>query len=216
MEGGTTPSQAMIEVCSERLDIDIMAMVRPRGGDFLYSEAEFEVMKRNTAMMRQHDIMGVVFGMLNADGTIDRNRMRELIDLARPLKVTCHRAFDMCRDPFEAIDILLELGVDRLLTSGQELTASKGMGLIAKLQQHVGDEMILMPAVEVTVENVAEIIATTKVREVHVGSNVESPIPSGMRYQNPRVSMGDDTSLDEFAMATTDAKKVAELISQIR
>lgn len=215
MEGGTTPSQGMVAMVADTLDIDVMAMIRPRGGDFLYSTMEFAVMERNVKMMHQHGIMGVVFGMLHPDGRIDRERTRRLIELARPMQVTFHRAFDMARDPYEALDDLLDLGVDRLLTSGQELNAMRGLGLIAELQKRAGDDLIVMPAVEVTVENARHIVEVARVREIHVGSNVERWVPTGMQYQNPRVSMGDDFELPEFAMPVTSAELVRQIVDVI-
>ena len=215
MEGGTTPSQGMVAVVADQLDIGVMAMIRPRGGDFLYTDMEFAVMEQNVKMMHQHGIMGIVFGMLLPDGQIDKARMRRLIDLARPMQVTCHRAFDMSRDPFESLDLLLELGVDRLLTSGQELNAMRGLGLIAELQKRAGNDMTIMPAVEVTVENARHIVQTANLREIHIGSNVERQVPTGMRYQNPRVSMGDDFELPEYAMPYTSAELVREIVDAV-
>ncbi|MGB1249416.1 MAG: copper homeostasis protein CutC [Candidatus Promineifilaceae bacterium] len=216
MEGGTTPSQGMVAVVADQLDIGVMAMIRPRGGDFLYTDMEFAVMAQNVKMMHQHGIQGVVFGMLLPDGQIDKKRMQRLIELARPMEVTCHRAFDMSRDPFEALDTLLELGVDRLLTSGQELNALRGLDLLTKLQQRAGDDLIIMPAVEVTVENARQIVETAKVREIHIGSNVERQRQTGMCYQNPRVSMGDDFELPEYSMPYTSAELVQEIVEQVR
>ena len=215
LEGGTTPSLGMVAAIREAIDIDIMAMIRPRGGDFLYTDWEFEVMCRDTKLMHGRGITGVVFGLLNPDGTIDRERTQKLIELARPLPVTFHRAFDMTRDPLAALDTLLELGVDRLLTSGQELTAWQGLPLIAELQKRAGAAMTIMPAVQVTVENARQIVTTAKLREIHIGSNVERQIPSQMIYQNPRVAMGDDTDLPEYAMPYTNAELVREIVAAV-
>ena len=215
MEGGTTPSQGMIDAVRAATNIGIMAMVRPRGGDFLYSDWEFDVMCRDTKLMHQHEISGVVFGLLNPNGTIDKERTAKLIELARPFPVTFHRAFDMTRDPFEALDTLLELGVDRLLTSGQELTAWQGLPLISELQKRAGEAMIIMPAVQVTAANAREIVQTAGLHEIHIGSNVERQIPSGMVYQNPRVAMGDDTELPEYAMPYTAADLVNEIVQAV-
>ena len=153
MEGGTSPSLGMVEAVQDAIDIGIMAMVRPRGGDFLYSNNEFEVMRRNVKLMQRANVTGVVFGMLNPNGTIDVERTRELIDLAGPLQVTFHRAFDMSRDPFEALDALLACGVHRILTSGQAPTALEGLDLITQLQKRAGEACIILPAVNITAEN---------------------------------------------------------------
>lgn len=216
IEGGTTPSQGMIEVVRDKLDIDIMAMVRPRGGDFLYTDLEFEVMRRDVKLMHQHGITGVVFGLLNPNGTIDKTRTAELIDLARPMQVTIHRAFDMTRDPYEALDDLLEVGVERILTSGQALTAIQGLVLIAELQKRAGDALIIMPAVEVNASNARHIVQTANLREIHIGSNVETQINSGMTFQNEAVSMGDDTELPEYTMPYTSAPLVREIVEAVQ
>jgi len=215
-EGGTTPSQGMIDLVAEMLDIDTMVMIRPRGGDFLYTEREFEAMRRNVTFMHQHKVMGVVFGMLNPDGRVDKRRTAELIDLARPFQVTFHRAFDMARDPLEALDDLLELGVDRILTSGQALTAMDGLEMIALLQKQAGEDLIIMPAVGVNARNARYIIQTANVREIHVGSDVESPKSSVMSFQNEAVSMGDDTELPEYAMPYTSVELVREVVAATR
>ena len=215
LEGGTTPSAGMIALVQERLEIDVMAMIRPRGGDFLYSEAEFAVMRENVKRMHEFGIMGVVFGILKPNGTIDVDRTRALLELARPMQVTFHRAFDMTRDPYEALDQLLELGVERLLTSGQERTAWQGLPLITELQRRAGKEIIVMPAVQVTAENARALVAAANLREIHVGSNVERMRPSRMTFRNPRSSMGDDTELPEYAMPVADAALVREIVEAI-
>ena len=215
IEGGTTPSQGMVAAVRDNINIDIMAMIRPRGGDFLYTDLEFEVMRRNVKMMHQHGIMGVVFGMLNPDSTIDKERTRELLELARPMQVTFHRAFDMTRDPLAALDTLLDLGIDRVLTSGQELTAWHGLPLITELQKRAGDDMVIMPAVQVTVDNAREIVQNASLREIHVGSNVERLRPSQMTFKNEKASMGDDVELPEYAMPYTDAALVNEIVTAV-
>lgn len=215
IEGGTTPSQGMIEFVAESLSIDTMVMVRPRGGDFLYTDHEFEVMRRDTKRMHQHKVMGVVFGMLNSDGTVDQKRTAELIDLARPLQVTFHRAFDMTRDPLEALDTLMELGVERILTSGQALTAMQGLETIAKLQKRAANDLIIMPAVGVSANNARHIIDTANVREIHIGSDVETNVVSGMSFQNPHVAMGDDTELPEYTMPYTTSTLVNAVVKTV-
>lgn len=215
MEGGTSPSLGMVEAVQDAIDIGIMAMVRPRGGDFLYSENEFEVMRRNVKLMQRANVTGVVFGMLNPNGTIDIERTRELIDLAGPLQVTFHRAFDMTRDPFEALDALLACGVHRILTSGQAPTALEGLDLITQLQKRAGDGCIILPAVNITAENARHIAKTAGLKELHIGSNVETMRPSGMQHENSSVSMGDDSTLPEYAMPQTDSSLVAEIVAAV-
>ena len=216
IEGGTTPSQGTIAVVREHLDIDIMVMVRPRGGDFLYTALEFEVMKQDVKLMHQHGVTGVVFGLLNPNGTIDKARTAELIDLAGERQVTFHRAFDMTRDPYEALDDLLELGVQHILTSGQALTAIQGLDVIAELQKRAGDALTIMPAVNVTAANARHIVETANLREIHVGSNTKTQVTSGMTYQNKDAAMGDDTTLPEYTMPYTSALLVRKVVEAVQ
>jgi copper homeostasis protein CutC len=133
LEGGLTPTSGTLKVARGRLRIKIMAMVRPRGGDFCYSDVEFAVMREDLLAAKALGADGIVLGLLAPDGTVDRARTAELVALARPLPVTFHRAFDMTRDPFEALDALIDLGLDRVLTSGQEPSVVEGLPLISEL-----------------------------------------------------------------------------------
>jgi copper homeostasis protein len=133
LEGRSTHNSASIELARRKLKIGLQVIVRPRGGDFLYSPLQFEIVKRDVEIARELGADGIVFGMLRADGAIDRRRTAALIDAARPLSVTFHRAFDVCRDPYMGLEQLIDLGVDRVLTSGQEATAFEGADLIAEL-----------------------------------------------------------------------------------
>ena len=137
-EGGTTPSYGEIRM-AQRLTskIDINVIIRPRGGDFLYTEAEIDAMLLDIEVCRQLGVHGVVFGCLTKEGNIDVPLMRRLMDAAKPLSVTCHRAFDVCRDPFRAMEELIGLGCDRILTSGQQPDAVKGIPLIKQLIDRV-------------------------------------------------------------------------------
>src|SRR5688572_26920777 len=141
-EGGTTPSYGTIEFLNKKLSIEIYAMIRPRGGDFCYSEEEFIAMQHDIETCKQLKIAGVVFGILTPDGRIDSLRCKKLVELARPMKVTCHRAFDMTKDPFEALEDCVSIGFDRILTSGQQQQAIKGVDLIQKLIQKSADRIL--------------------------------------------------------------------------
>jgi copper homeostasis protein len=199
----------------QKTSIEIMVMIRPRGGDFLYSDFEFEVMRRDIERLHGLGVDGVVLGLLNADGTVDRSRTAELIEVARPMQVTFHRAFDMTPDPFEALDTLLELGVERILTSGQALSALAGIELIGALQKRAGDRLIIIPAVGVNAETGPLLVRDAAVRELHVGSAVKVRIPSGMIYKNHLVSMGGDREQSEFDRLETSADLVRELVQQV-
>lgn len=219
VQGGTTPSIGLIELVRKTIDIEMMVMIRPRGGDFLYSGLEFEVMQRNIEMLYGTGVDGVVFGLLSADGTVDFDRNAKLIELARkapkPLSVTFHRAFDMTRDPMEALNVLHELGVDRILTSGQATSAVNGMELIAELQKQAGDRLVIMPAVGVNAETGPILVKDAGVRELHVGSAVKKRFSTGMRYQNHLVSMGGDGVQSEFDRMETSADLVRELVVKV-
>ncbi|MCP4661152.1 MAG: copper homeostasis protein CutC [bacterium] len=206
IEGGTTPSAGMIAATRRAVDIGLQVMIRPRGGDFCYSPRELEAMLHDIATARELGADGLVFGALTGDGTIDRATTRELIAAARPLAVTFHRAFDMTRDPIAALDTLLELGVERLLTSGQEATVADGVELVAELVRRAGDQLVVMPGCGITPRNVGRIVAETGAREIHVVGNetVESP----MRYRNPRCFMGGELRSPEYRRSVTAAAQI--------
>ncbi len=198
LEGGLTPSAGMLAVARETLRIDIMVMIRARGGDFCYSDFEFWAMQKDIVAAREAGANGVVFGILGPDGDVDRERTAALIARARPLPVTFHRAFDMTRDPFEALETLVALGVDRVLTSGQEASVPEGVGLIAELVRRAAGRIIVMPGGGITERNVAKVVSETGVSEVHFGGGeaVESP----MRFRNPRVFMGGTLRPPEYSL----------------
>jgi copper homeostasis protein len=205
-EGGTTPSAGSIALARERLKIKLHVIIRPRGGDFLYSELEYAIMKRDIEAAKALGADGVVIGLLTADGDIDVPRTRELIQLARPMTVTFHRAFDVAREPFRALDTLIELGVDRLLTSGQEETVLEGAEMIAQLVQRAGDRLIIMPGGGFTERNIGRIVAQTGVHEVHVTGFVR--VESEMKYRNERVFMGGKLRPPEYSRPVTSAAAI--------
>lgn len=209
VEGGTTPSWGMIETVCRHTRLDVMVMVRPRGGDFLYDELEFETMAENVQHFRKLNIRGIVLGLLTADGHIDVPRTRQLVELAGPLEVTFHRAFDMAFEPIQALDDLLQTGIHRLLTSGQEATAYEGRALIRQLVERAGDKMSIMPGGGVNEENISDLIAQTGVTECHVSARHN--IASGMKFTNPRVYMG-TPGLPEYERKVTSEKRVRELL----
>ena len=210
LEGGTTPSAGAIALARQNVEIDINVMIRPRGGDFYYSDVEFEVMKFDVEQAKQLGANGVVIGLLNPDGSIDLARTRELVELARPLSVTFHRAFDMCRDPYEALEQLITLGIDRILTSGQEPSVVEGLDLITELVRKAGDRIIIMPGAGITERNIGKIAAQSGVKEVHVVGTVS--VESQMRYRQAHVFMGGELRPPEFARMVTDAGRVKDLV----
>ena len=204
LEGGTTPSPGMIERAREVCDAGLQVMIRPRGGDFLYSAEEFIVMQRDIAHAKALGADGVVFGLLQPDGKVDQKRTAQLLELARPLNITFHRAFDMARDAFEALDVLIELGVDRILTSGQEPNVLEGLDLITRLIERAGDNIIVMPGCGITPRNVQRIVDACNPKEIHVVGN--AIVDSDMRYRNPNCSMGTELRSPEYSRCVTSAE----------
>lgn len=207
-EGGTTPSYGEIKTAQALTSyIDINVIIRPRGGDFLYTPAEIESMLQDIELCRELKVHGVVFGCLTKDGDVDVELMRRLIDAARPLSITCHRAFDVCRDPFVALEQLIDLGCDRILTSGQQSDAVKGIPLIAELVKRAAGRIIIMPGCGVRESNIAKIEAETGAKEFH--TSARRIIYSRMEYRNENVPMGSNIVSSEFETVETDRRKVS-------
>ena len=180
--GGTTPSAAVIERCVAAVAIPVFVMIRPRGGGFVYMPGEAAALEADIRMAAAAGAQGVVFGALREDATIDADLMRRLIDRARPLPVTCHKAIDATRDPLEALDTLLALGVDRVLTSGGAATAAAGAPTIARMVARAGDALVVMAGGGVRAYNVAALVEATGVREVHgkvLPPGVAGPVDPG-------------------------------------
>ena len=213
-EGGTTPSIGTVHQALERVNIKVNVIIRPRGGDFLFSNDEFESMKHDIVTLKAAGINGVVIGMLNTDGSIDNERTRQLIELARPLEVTFHRAFDVSADPFRSLDDLINLGIDRLLTSGQEPSVLEGVELISELVRRAGDDIIIMPGAGITPKNLTRIIRETGAKEFHVTGS--STVTSKMEYRNERCYMGKALYPPEFSIKVTDPEKIRHYGQLIR
>jgi copper homeostasis protein len=160
LEGGLTPSAGTIALARKSLRIELQVIVRPRGGDFLYSAAEHDVMLRDIDTAKELGADGVVIGVLTASGEVDVERTRELLERARPMSVTFHRAFDMTRDPFAALDTLASLGIDRVLTSGQEESALEGLDLLKELVARAGDRIVVMVCGNLSEKNIARVAKT--------------------------------------------------------
>ena len=206
VEGGTTPSAGTIELCKQRLSIPVFVMIRPRGGEFLYSDVEFEVMRRDIAHARALGADGVVLGLLTPDGRVDVERTRALVQAARPLPVTFHRAIDVARDPEEALEALIALGVERVLTSGQAPTAPEGAEVIAGLVRRAAGRIGILPGCGIDEANARELVARTGVHEVHVRGT--SPVRSAMVHRNPRVGFRSPTERDDFVLEMTDEARI--------
>jgi copper homeostasis protein len=173
--GGTTPSAGAIAVACRSLSIPVHVLVRPRAGDFIYSELELTVMRHDIETAKALGASGVVLGALTRDGTIDVEQTSSLIALARPLAVTYHKAFDQVREPFEALDTLISLGVDRILSSGGEATALLGVETLAALVERAAGRIVIMGGGRLDAVGVPRVIRQGKVSEVHLGSAVTGP-----------------------------------------
>lgn len=211
LQGGVTPSAGLVAAVWDRIDIPLFVLVRPRPGDFLYSDDELDVMRRDIEQLKTLAADGVVIGALTADGDVDVERMRELIALARPMAVTFHRAFDFVRDQDAALDALLELGLDRLLTSGGAPTAVEGATRIAALAQRAGDRMIVMAGGSITAANVGRVVAATGVKEVHVRG--AAPVQSAMKHRRD-VSLT-KTGASDYERSVTRADEIRRVVDLV-
>lgn len=184
--GGLTPSQATIAMARERLRIPLYVLIRPRAGDFLYDDGEAEAMRRDIETCVALGCDGVVLGALDADGGVDMQRCYELIAAAGHLGVTFHRAFDLVRDPHRALDDVIALGCERVLTSGGRASAVEGAALIRELVGQARGRIGLMPGAGVSAANIAALAAATGAREFH--ASAKRQLDSGMRHRPPRLA----------------------------
>ena len=177
-EGGTTPNMKTVELARQSIAIGLCVMIRPRAGDFCYSDSEFEMMKKDIAAVKKLCVDGVVFGILKKDCSVDVERTKKLVDIAKPMNSTFHRAFDVAANPVRTLEDIISTGCDRLLTSGQQTTAEKGISLIAKLVGQAENRIIIMPGCGVNVRNAKGILDKTGATEIHVGTAATSNIGS--------------------------------------
>jgi copper homeostasis protein len=169
-EGGLTPSLGTIRFVKENAKCPVCVMIRPRGGNFSYSDSEIEVMKRDIAYCKETGVNGIVFGILKQDFSIDEKTVTELVKLASPLPVTFHRAFDICYEPFMAMETLINCGVKRILTSGQKSTAQEGAKFISDLNKKANGRMIIMPGAGINPGNIADLARETNCTEFHASA----------------------------------------------
>ena len=207
LEGGLTPSYGVLRATRQRVTIPIHPIIRPRGGDFCYTDGEFAAMLEDVRQVRSLGYPGVVIGVLNPEGQVDIPRMRQIMVAAGPLAVTFHRAFDMCANPLQAADALAELGVARILTSGQQPSAEKGISLIRELIAR-NDTPTIMAGAGVRASNLS-LFLEAGVKEVHSSAGLW--LPSDMRYRNPGLSMSTDPDADEYSRYAVDGAAVAAM-----
>ncbi|MDQ6610527.1 MAG: copper homeostasis protein CutC [Bacteroidota bacterium] len=203
-DGGTTPSYGMIKKCREEFAVELFPIIRPRGGDFLYGDEEFEIMLQDILTCKNVGCDGVVIGMLKKDGTIPQKKAARLIEVAYPMEVTFHRAFDRCKEPFVAMEELIEIGCTRILTSGQQPTAPQGIELIAALIKAANERIVIMPGSGVRRENIKALAEKTGAVEFH--SSLRSKTQSEMEFIHPAFSVG-----DSYTNPAIDANEVKDL-----
>jgi copper homeostasis protein len=208
-EGGLTPSYGLIQCVRSRCKLPIFVMIRPRSGDFCYSEEEFEVMKTDIELCKTLKVEGVVFGILKPDASVDTTRMKELIELARPLQVTFHRAFDMTSQPLQALEDLISLGVERILTSGLDSSCLEGLPMLQQLVRVANRRITIVPGGGITERNLKRILEGSGASDFHVSAR--TVINSSMHFRNTNCFMGGVLRPAEFSITVTDEERVRQL-----
>lgn len=206
-DGGTTPSYGFIKAAREKLQINLFPIIRPRGGDFFYTEEEFEIMKTDVKLCKQLGCDGVVIGILNADGTVDKKRNAALVELAYPLGVTFHRAFDRTADAYKAMEDIIEIGCERILTSGQKPNAIEGADLIAQLIKQADERISIMPGSGVRSDNIMELVKKTGATEFHTSARINTG--SRMQYNNAAMN-------ENLRSVSVDADEVKKIITNLK
>ncbi|MEP6594772.1 MAG: copper homeostasis protein CutC [Ginsengibacter sp.] len=209
-EGGTTPSYGFIKTARQKLHILLYPMIRPRGGDFIYNDDEFNIMKTDINICKNLGCDGVVIGVLTSNGKVDKKRCSSLVECAYPLGVTFHRAFDRTVDPFEALEDIIEIGCERILTSGQRPTASEGASLIRDLVEKADERIIIMPGSGVKADNVANLAESTNAVEFHTAAR--KILDSKMDYKKPEMN----ESLELISVDGDEVKKIVKQLSHLK
>lgn len=211
-EGGLTPTYGLLREALKVDGLKVNVLLRHRNGDFIYSPREMDVMLDDVTMIREAGANAIVFGALKPDGTVDAEACGRVIEKSPDMKHTFHRAFDLCRDPFEAARIIESLGFDRILTSGMAASALEGADMLRELQKAF-PRLIFIAAGGITPANAAEIVSRTGVGEIH--ASAKHTIGSCMTFRREGVSMG-KTGADEYARSTTSAANVRDIISNLK
>jgi copper homeostasis protein len=214
LEGGTTPSYGAIVSARSNLDIGLHVIIRPRGGDFLYSDLEYDIMRRDIEICGEKGVDGIAIGILRTGGNIDIERTAKLIEFAYPMSATFHRAFDMCSDPVQALEDVIDTGCARLLTSGLKNKAQDGIEIIRQLAIQAGERIIIMPGGGIDETNVALIITATKVKEIHLTGR--KTIDSEMIFRRQGIYMGEVSSVPEFARKVADPERVESIVNILK
>lgn len=208
--GGLTPSPATIMEVRKRLTIDICVLIRPRSGDFLYSDLEYDIIKKDILFCKNNGVDGVVVGILNEHKELDNEKMRELALLARPMQIACHRAFDQTPDGFKAMETLIELGYDRILTCGQAGDVVAGKEKLRQLVEKANGRIAIMPGNGVTVDNISDIVSYTKVKDIHL--TAKKLVISQMRGREGSLFVKDAIDNNYYETSLEIVKKAVELV----
>jgi copper homeostasis protein len=211
IEGGTTPGYGTLTSVRNSLDIDLNVIIRPRGGDFLYTDQEYDVMRRDIDICGECGVNGIVLGILQYDGEIDIERTARLVEIASPMTVTFHRAFDMCCDPIKGLEDVIVTGAVRILTSGQQALAVDGIELLGFLKNQAADRVIIMPGSGINDKNIERIARTTGASEFHL--TARKIIESEMVYRKQGISMGGIPGIPEFARKIVDPSMIRNIIN---
>jgi copper homeostasis protein len=208
-EGGLTPSAATMRLTRKYVKIPIHVMIRPREGDFCYSEKEFETMLLDVAAAKVVGMEGVVAGILNPDGTVDEERTAILVDAAAPMNVTFHRAFDMAADQDKAMEDIIYAGCARILTSGGKQTAPEGIVKLAELVKKADNRISIMPGSGLNAKNIKQIAEATGAKEMHLSARTF--VPGKMKFKQPLVSMGSSDSMPDYDLQLPDESAIKEI-----
>lgn len=211
--GGTTPGPKLLEAVKGQIHIPIHVLIRPRFGDFCYTEYEMEQMKEEVQMFHELGADGIVIGILSPNGSLNCSGMEKLIGEKGDMSVTLHRAFDVCKDPIQTLREAEKLGVRTILTSGQQDTCQKGVELLKRLQREGGDKICIMAGGGVTPENIEELYCKTKIKVYHMSAKIE--MESTMTYRNPDVHMG-MADVNEYSIFRTSQEKVRQAAEVLR
>lgn len=211
--GGTTPSMELYRRVREKVDIPVHVLIRPRFGDFLYTAEECEIMCREIRSFVREGADAVVFGSLNADGTINAEQMKGMMDAAGGTRVTLHRAFDVCRDPWEALDIAKKLGIHTILTSGQEASCYDGREMLKELEEKARGSIEIMAGGGVCAEIIETLRDMSEIYCFHMSG--KETLESGMIYRNPKVNMG-LPGISEFEVWRTSEEAIRRAVRVLK
>ncbi len=206
-EGGTTPSYGTLKLVKDKISIPVFPIIRPRGGDFLYTQDEFETMQKDILLCKKLGYEGVVIGLLNTNGTVDIERTKLLVQLAYPLEVTFHRAFDRTVNAAQAVEDIIACGCSRILTSGQVPNAFDGKDLIKQLITQAGDRIIMMPGSGIRSSNIKEIASYTGATELH--SSARKMLATAMQFNQPSMN-------ENLQSVGVDEEEIRMMLEQIK